>query len=189
MKDKKNILLGVLLVTVLTLSGAYAALATTLTINGTAKISAGWNVEIISIDKAVPTGSTATDDTGSPDYTATTATFSTTLKKPGDTETYTITVKNSGTLDAKLSSITWSTTGSTSSINKATATSTPLYAKHEIVSAPAANAKLAVGETATVVVRVYWDESVDIPNTTESIEETLKLTGTLLYVQDTSSAS
>lgn len=180
MKDKKNILIVALLILIVGLAAGYAALSTTLTINGTAKINAGWNVLITDIDEEVPTGSTATDDAGLPTYTATTATFSTTLKKPGDEEIYTITIENQGTLDAKLSTITWSTEGST--VNGTT--DTPTYAKYEIVSAPTANSLLAAETgTTTVKVRVYWDSTVDIPANTTTIEETLKLTGTLLYVQ------
>lgn len=176
MKDKKNLLIGLMLVLVVGLSVGYAALATTLKVNGTATIDAGWDVEITGIDGDL-TGKA--EDVTAPAFTATTATFDVKLNEPGDSATYTIDVKNKGTMDATLSTITWSTEGSDPA--------TPTYIKYTVTSAPTANSILAANTgTTQVVVKVYWDESVDIPADTEKIEETLKLTGTLLYVQASS---
>ena len=102
-KDRKNLIIGVLAAIIAVMTTAYAAFATTLTINGSATISGVWDVEIISITSAF-TG-TASDRTA-PSYTATTATFDADLKAPGDKATYTITVKNKGSISAVLKSIT-----------------------------------------------------------------------------------
>ena len=179
MKDKKNLLIAVLLIAIVSMAIGYAALTTTLTVNGTAKINVGWKVLFTDIQKTIPTGSTA-EDASEPTCTATTCTFVTKLKKPGDEETYTMTIANQGTLDAKLSASNWSTTGSLVGTN----TGTPVYAKYEVTTEPALNSVLAAETgTTTVVVRVYWDKTVDIPANTETIDETLVLTGTYTYVQ------
>ena len=184
MKDKKNLLIAVLLIAVVAMSVGYAALTTTLTVNGTAKIHAGWDVEFTDVQKTIPTGSTAEDDEGSPSFTKTEVTFSTNLKKPGDEETYDVTVSNLGDFNAKLSSIVWSTENSLVDGVKGI----PIYVKYEILNAPAASSQLAAKDgdtidTVTFKVRVYWDATQEIPDDTELIDEKLVLKGTLVYVQ------
>lgn len=179
MKDKKNLLIAVLLIAVVAMSVGYAALSTTLTVNGTANIDVEWKVLFTDIQKSIPTGSTAEDETA-PTCTATTCTFVTNLKKPGDEEIYTMTIENQGTIDAELSASNWSTTGSL--VNGVTGL--PTYAKYQVTTEPALNSTLAAKTgTTTVVVRVYWDESVAIPEGDATIDETLVLTGTYTYVQ------
>ena len=104
----KNILIGVLLAVILIMGVGYAAFAQQLTINGTAKISSNWNVGISSISGTVSHSSSTTDGTtsiGTPTYNSTTANFDATLIAPGDVVVYTVTVKNSGTIDAKLTDV------------------------------------------------------------------------------------
>ena len=91
------------MISVLTLTIVYAALSTTLNINGTAEISsASWDIHLEnvqlnnnSVTSDVPT---ITDKT--------TATFSTTLSKPGDFYEFTIDVVNNGGIDAVIDSVT-----------------------------------------------------------------------------------
>ena len=105
----KNLLIGGLLAIVFIMAVGYAAFATQLNINGTAEITSKWDVHIKSIAvQGEPTGS-ATDEEGvtkvDPDNNLQ-ANFSAKLVAPGDSIVYTVTVENSGNLNAKVSGIT-----------------------------------------------------------------------------------
>lgn len=166
MKDKKNVLICALLLTIMVMAVGYAAFSQTLNINGTATIAGEWQVEITGIDSELE--GAATNKEGTPTFTSTTATFDVELVKPGDSATYTITVKNNGSIDAKLSSITLTP--------QADGSSAILY---EIVKQPAVDSVLAVGNTHEVVVKVTYDENVEeVPEVT-----TKTFTGVLEYVQ------
>ena len=103
-RKSKGIIIGVLCAVIVFMSIGFAALSSQLTINGNATISDTWNVQITNIEKKEgSTGATATSD---PTYTATTANFNVSLKEPGDYAIYTVTVKNTGSLDAVLTRIT-----------------------------------------------------------------------------------
>lgn len=171
MKDKKNILIGALLFAIVIMSVGYAAFATQFQINGSATIGGDWDVEIVSITPQI-TG-TAVDEPAS-SFTATTATFSAKLMKPGDSITYTITVKNKGTIDAKLSSITLTPQTTVSASGEGS--DAILY---DIVSQPAADSELAAGESVDIVVKVTYDANVTtVPEVT-----TRAFTGVFEYVQ------
>ena len=171
MKDKKNIFIGVLIFAIVVMSIGYAAFATTLNINGSAKIVGSWNVEITGITPVV-TGTASEDPASS--FTPTTATFSAKLLKPGDSITYTVNIENNGTIDARLNSITL--TPQTSKAEGGTGSDAILY---EIVSKPADSSVLAAGEDTTVVVKVTYDpDSSEIP-----AETTRTFTGVIEYVQ------
>ena len=103
-RKSKGIIIGVLCAVIVFMSIGFAALSSQLTINGNATISDTWNVQITNIEKKeASTGATTTSD---PTYTATTANFNVSLKEPGDYAIYTVTVKNTGSLDAVLTQIT-----------------------------------------------------------------------------------
>lgn len=99
---RKNVLIGALLAVVFVMAIGYAAFAQQLTINGSASISSTWNVQISSITAGEPEGS-ALDEGTSIGEGGLTATFNASLTSPGDSITYTVTVHNSGTINAKLS--------------------------------------------------------------------------------------
>lgn len=165
MKDKKNILIGALLFTIVVMAVGYAAFATTLNINGTATIAGEWDVEITNIESAF-TG-TASDKT-TPTYTATTATFDANLMAPGDTATYTVTVKNKGNIDAKLNSITLTP--------QADGSDAIIYT---VKSQPNANDVLTAGSSTTVVIEAKYDENIEEVPTVK----TKTFAGVLNYVQ------
>lgn len=172
MKDKKNILIGALLFAVVAMSIGYAALSQTLNINGTATI-ANWDVEITNIESAL-TG-TAEDKTD-PSYTRTSATFDALLQTKGDTATYTITIENKGTIDAKLSSIEFTPSA-------AEYGASPII--YSVESQPSANSTLAAGATTTVVIRATYDSSLTdeaIAALTET-QKTKTISAVLEYVQ------
>ena len=181
MKSNKirNILLVVLILVILGLAVAYASLAQTLTINGTAKAVMNWDVEITNIRaQASNSANGATLVSGTtPSYDATSATFSVNLARPGATGTFTITVANKGNINAVLSSI--------SGIDAANA-SAPVGITYSINAVP--NAKLNAGETTTYDVTVKWD--TDAPFSTDidhdgALSETYTKTATITlnYVQ------
>ncbi len=102
---KKNyVVIICLIIIVCVLAIGFAAFSSNLTINGTGRIDSTWDVEIIDITSKNKVGSAY--DTVAPIYTSTSATFKTTLILPGDSMTYDVTVKNKGSLDAKVSKIT-----------------------------------------------------------------------------------
>ena len=103
-RKSKGIIIGVLCAVIVFMSIGFATLSSQLKINGNATISDTWNVQITNIEKKeASTGATATPD---PTFTATTANFNVSLKEPGDYAIYTVTVKNTGSLDAVLTTIT-----------------------------------------------------------------------------------
>ena len=103
-RKSKGIIIGVLCAVIVFMSIGFAALSSQLTINGNATISDTWNVQIASITKKE--GSDGVTETSQPTFTATTANFNVSLKEPGDYAIYTVTVKNTGSLDAVLTRIT-----------------------------------------------------------------------------------
>lgn len=162
MKDGRNIIIAALLVAVLVMSVGYASFASQLTLNGTAEIVGEWNVEITNIEATEVVGEAVA---GSPTYTKSSATFDADLKQPGDSVTYTVTVKNSGSIDAVLDSATFTeqTDGSTAIIYT---TSDP-------------SATLAAGAETTFTVTATYDSTVtEVPTVTSKT-----ITGVIDYVQ------
>lgn len=109
-EKSKNILLGVLIVGLVSMTVAYAALSTSLTINGTANVAATrWDIHFANV--AVDTTNTTTGlvyDLGTLDnHAATTGTgtliddLTVQLNKPGDKLVVNFDIVNAGTIDAK----------------------------------------------------------------------------------------
>ena len=112
-RNKKKIVIGVMIVAALIMVVVYAAFMTRLTINGTGNIASTWNIEITNITSSI-TG-TAYNIT-EPTYNSTTASFNAGLNKPGDKIEYSITVTNNGTLDAVINEIDAQANGSSAII-------------------------------------------------------------------------
>jgi uncharacterized repeat protein (TIGR01451 family) len=152
MKDNKNLIIAILLAAVLVMSVGYAALSTSLQVGGTATIAtnAKWDVEITGITVKSTTGNVTP---GTPTFTATTATFNTTLAQPGDSATYEVTIENKGTIDATYSSV-------TRAIEAATGDNSVkgviVYTDEE--PAPVGTV-LAPGESKTATITVKFDDS------------------------------
>lgn len=100
---KNHIIIMILVSIIFIMSVGFAAFSSILSINGTASIDNTWNVEIINIISKDKVGSASNN--GEPVYTKTSATFKTSLISPGDSMTYDVTIKNKGTIDAKLKKI------------------------------------------------------------------------------------
>ena len=112
---QKNILIGGLIAVVLVMAVGYAAFATQLNINGTAEITSTWNVHFDSTKTletqgvftatggALAGGGTGTAPTGTLSYGSgnLSATLGVTLRQPGDTATFTLTIINEGSISAQ----------------------------------------------------------------------------------------
>ena len=127
---KKNILLGTLIVGVLAMTVAFAALATNLTINGTANVAATkWNIRFENWVKANPqTAGGHTNTAVSPAVNELTmqdnsnvtkvSGINVTLNQPGDIAKYTFEIANRGTIAAKLDNFTATDTSQNSLVNQ-----------------------------------------------------------------------
>lgn len=125
----QNILLGVLAVGLVGISVAYASLSSNLNISGTAKVAtATWNIKFDNMSAGAATWYAALPSSGKFGIQTGSTTVSGdlgTLKAPGDTITYTFKVKNNGSINAKVNSVSKPTlTCVSSSTGSATTAST-----------------------------------------------------------------
>lgn len=150
---------------------AYAAYSQVLSISGTGTATGNFNVAITSITRTSATGVT---DAVAPSFNGTSATFSANLAYPGATATYAVTVTNSGSIPAKLTSLSDLT---------ATNSAAPAYITYATSGVTANTTTIAAGGGTNVVnVTVTWD-SASSPNTTAGNSKTATIT--LNYDQDT----
>lgn len=102
MKSSKNFMIVALVLMFLCMSTVYVAIAEPIDISNSASKTTkknAWNVKIVSVDVVGISGKTVYND---PLFTATSCTLSHNFTSYGDSITYKIKIKNSGTLDAKL---------------------------------------------------------------------------------------
>ena len=163
MKQKK-IIIGVLCLVVCIMAVGFAAFSTTLNINGTASIESNWSVEFTNIQEVSKSSGVSINNP--PTASGTSATFDVDLESPGDNIEYQITVENKGTLDAIISNINASETGSDA-------------IKFEISNIKVGD-KLASKTSTTFNITISYDESITSqPEITNN-----KLTVSITYVQD-----
>ena len=176
---QKFIALAVLLI--LAISVGYAALSTTLTINGTANIAANsWLIYFTNVQ--IKTGSvTATQVPTTSGTSTTTLTWIVNLQTPGDYYEYNVDVKNDGTIDAMIGSL------SNTPLN----TTQAKYLDYTVTYSDGATIeqydKLDSNETVTLKVRVEYKTDLnpeDLPTETSAVT----LTYTSNYVQADSNA-
>lgn len=185
-KGKKSSLLLVLLLLLVTVTVGYAALSATLTINGVSRVEpANWEVKpdddnppaceqgetctINPDDPTIPvvpcTGDNAATCTGPIVWCdGDVCYFKHILKKPGDSDTFTFTFKNSGNIDAKIASITMPQFNTT---QEKFLTYTVKYADG---STAAVGDTLAAGDSAVFKVTVAF-KNVDTLPTTEELAQ------------------
>ncbi len=171
---QKFIALAVLLI--LAISIGYAALSTTLTINGTANIAANsWLIYFTNVQ--IKTGSvTATQVPTTSGTSTTTLTWVVNLQTPGDFYEYNVDVKNDGTIDAMIGSLS----------NTSLTTNQAKYLAYTVTYDDGAAIeqydKLDAGDMVTLKVRVEYKTDLnpeDLP--TENTPVTLTYTSN--YVQ------
>ena len=177
MDRSKNFVIGALLCAIIIMSVGYALISSTLTINATGKIEADWDIHFKENDVTTSfvNASNAKDSESTeikPTASGLTASFTALLEKPGSSATYTFTVENTGTIDAELTSLT--------GVDEAN-TADPNAIKFEVTGMTAKNGGTAgtivkAGETATVTVKVSWDEAATEVPEVKTKTATIKLT-------------
>lgn len=179
----KNMLIVGLLAVVLVMTVGYAAFAQQLTVNGNASITSRWDVHFqeggATYDTSSTMGTTPTGDV-TVNEGGLTATFTANLVSPGDKITYTIPIENTGTIDAKLNSITLGGTSVSVDQGSLTATSTDGNIKYTVTS-PGDGVLAKNNGTAQIkIVAEFVDKAAGNDNAYGS---TASLTVTLNYVQ------
>ncbi len=175
-KKKYNNVILLLLLLIVGISVGYAALSTTLNINGQSTIKTQkWEVKFDNVDgisksegATVTTAPTIQDDTTQLNYNIT-------LAKPGDYYEFTVDVKNAGTIDAKLSG-TPALTGVSADQQK--------YVDYKIVwsdtsVAPTSGDTITATQSKTVKVRVEYKkdiENTDLPGEDQSLTLNYQMT-------------
>ncbi len=167
-RKKKDILIVAMVFSLCVMAVAYAMLSQRLEVSGTAKTKGQWDVQITGIEATATQGQGTSESANS---NLTTASFATSLYQPGDSVTYTVTVENKGALDAKLDSITSTTTP------EAGTDENPyiIYTYEGIAS----QSVLAAGDSTTFTVTVQCD-----PNAKAITNTSASLTTVLNYVQN-----
>lgn len=170
-----------LIVAIVAMSIGFAVFSSNLKINGSATVSSSsWKVEFDPATLEVTEGSVSATE---PSINATTATYTVTLAKPGDFYEFTVDVKNLGTFDANLTSVTMSDISQHSKYLTYSVTygsQSPYTQTTSGLSLPLA----AESGVETVKVRVEYvqpADSTDLPAT----EQQVTLNTTLLYEQAT----
>ena len=157
-RQRNYIIAGLCMILVI-MGVGYAAFQSQLKISGTSNITSDFAVRITSITPNSIVGGAA-DKSEVTTHTDTTATFGTTLQKPGDSITYDVVIENEGNIDATLKTITKTDTSNsailfeTSGVNEGD--------------------ELGVGERATMKVKVTYNPSVT--SQPENLESSLKVT-------------
>ena len=160
----KSSIIMILLAVVFVMAAGYAAFSQQLTINGSAEISSKWDVHIedISVNSETLDGKNISASVG--DNTLS-ATFQAELVSPGSAVTYNVTVRNGGTLNAKLDSLTF-----TDSNNDAIQYSYLGISQNDVIYS---------GESQTFTITVKFnDQYTQMPDSTTS-----SVTMNLGYVQ------
>lgn len=174
--NRGKYIVAILLLLVVGIGVGYAALATTLNINGTSKIDkVTWDVHF---ENAQATAGSATATVPVViDSNTTTVNYEVSLTTPGQFYEFTVDVKNAGTLPAKLSA---------APTLAGVSTAQDVYVNYTVTyddgSAIQANDTLAANASRKIKVRVEYDKNVtasQLPTTAQ----TLNLTYSMNYVQ------
>ena len=117
---RNNIIILILCLCSIAISIGYSAFSQGFNVTGNATVDSTWDVKFSSITKASSTGSAY--EVESPTYSDNVARFNVGFLYKGDAITYNVTVKNNGTLYAKIDAVTPTTSGSTAVTFSNTAT-------------------------------------------------------------------
>lgn len=143
-KNKKTLMIGMLLIAMLFMGAGFAYLSTTLTITGTNTSNGEWDIKIESIE-AVALNGMAESRRVEKSEDGLSANFVVDLYDPGDFVEYKVTVKNSGNIGARLNSADTTVTNSNPHI----------YMVHTAVL----NEELAGNSTTTFTVKIGVDDT------------------------------
>jgi len=190
-KNKNKKIMVVAIALLLLISIGYAAISTTLRINGTANIAAtSWNVYFTNLRTTNGSVTPSVAPTIPENSTSTIAlNYTVTLNKPGDFYEFLVDVKNGGTINAKIADNGVSNT----TLNQTEDTYVNYTVTYSDGTAIATGDKLSkagatisgIGDTRTIKVRVEYDTNITA-ETLNALQEdiTLNLQFSLDYVQD-----
>lgn len=171
---QKKLALAAFVIVIGVVTIGYAYLNSTLKITGTTKIkNAKWDVKFVD---PISTAGNVTATTAPIISDDTTVTYEIPLAKPRDYYEFVVTVKNTGSIAAKLSAT-------------PTLSATPAFdyldykVTYEDGSAIAAEDKLGIGATAKIKVRVEYKDTIDADHLPSS-EKSIELKFSMNYVQD-----
>jgi len=191
-RSTKLVAIITLVVAICSISVAFAAMSTTLRINGTAEVqTAEWSIKFDTLSSVVVTGDAA--QITAPTLSDTNiGTFKAKLTKPGDSVSYTFNVTNSGSMAAKIGTLTKdSFTCSGLSTIPADATSDANSVCNNLKytltytsggSPVATNDTLTIGQSRNLTLKLEYDSlATTLPT------DDVSVTGlgiTIIYVQD-----
>lgn len=181
-ENKRNgIIIGALLITIALMTVGYAALATQLTINGTASTGdASWNISFLSITKNATLSTTDAVENSAPTASGTAATFDVKLPQPGSKMVYDVVVQNTGSIDATFNAI--------SGIDELNSTA-PTAIEYSAVRLDAADGTVVTGPGDLLAAgKNYFRVTIEWPSSsTEVPTDTTSKTGTIYidYAQKT----
>ncbi|MBR3721101.1 MAG: DUF11 domain-containing protein [Clostridia bacterium] len=186
-KKNKSALIGGLLAIIVLMATGYAAFSTTLTIGSSANVSSTWNVAFDTTKTSgtsviTPTtgagGSTAPTGTVSYGNNGQSATVTAALHQPGDKVVFTLTIKNTGTINATLGDATLSN-ASGCTISSKTCTSANGNIKFTAENPAATSLAASTGTTTIKVTAEFVNKSGgNTYNATESASVTVNVTAT-----------
>ena len=177
MKKKKNSSFVVIaLLLIVTISIGYAALSTTLNINGTSTIKTQtWDVHFANVKVTTNSGATVTKAPTITDGKTTEVTYNVALNQPGSVYEFTVDVVNGGSIAAKTSAAPTLGGNTQTGILNYTVTWSD-------GSAITANTTLAAGATKTAKVRVEYKKDITVSQL-PAADTALTLTCSIPYVQ------
>ena len=172
-KDKKNAIIVSLLIAVVAMAIGYAALSSQLTINGTAEVTSTWDVKMTSISEGTKSNLAGVEPT---------AIVNSAELSGNTTATFDVVVTNNGSLDAKLSNVTATATDGSEGpleLTEAKGINYEVTIDGEDIESAKESTITNGGDTQTVHVKVYWDQTAtEVPE-----NATKKLLVNLEYVQ------
>lgn len=188
-KQKNKKIMVVAIALLLLISIGYAAISTTLTINGTANIAAtSWNVYFTNLQTTTGSVTPSVAPTVSGTNT-TTLNYTITLENPGDFYEFTVDVKNGGTINAKIADNGVSNTALTEA-QDTYVNYTVTYLNGSTITAGDKLSKSGatiegITDTRTIKVRVEYDTNITAEQLNALDDDiTLNLEFSLNYVQD-----
>ena len=177
MKKKKNSSFVVIaLLLIVTISIGYAALSTTLNINGTSTIKTQtWDVHFENVKVTTNSGATVTKKPTITDGKTTEVTYNVALNQPGSVYEFTVDVVNGGSIAAKTSAAPTLGGNTQTGIFNYTVT----WSDGSVITA---NTTLAAGATKTAKVRVEYKKDITVSQL-PTADTALTLTCSIPYVQ------
>ena len=174
--SRTNYIVIALLVLVIGISIGYAALSTTLNINGTSTIKTQtWDVHFANVKVTTNSGATVTKAPTITDGKTTEVTYNEALNQPGSVYEFTVDVVNGGSIAAKTSAAPTLGGNTQTGIFNYTVTWSD-------GSAITANTTLAAGATKTAKVRVEYKKDITVSQL-PAADTALTLTSSIPYVQ------